>query len=169
MWAPPTPSPASCLLQLRTTCLEMKSPYSGKHPIVPINSQDNPLQTYLQINLIQAIPQLRRFFQMTLGCVKFMFKLIRTHANTDTIPPNVSCLRLVGLIEGEPVYTEASYGGLCECSSPRAHTSNQHRWDLNPACQLQGPLFFHDHMLISHNHFTAHKHSLCLPSSDNSD
>lgn len=46
-------------------------------------------------------------------------------------------------------------------SVPQEYTIAISRGDLNPACQLQNPLFLHDHMLISHSHFPACKHKAC--------
>lgn len=77
-----------------------------------------------------------------------MFKLIRTHEAQTQFPQML--LSEIGWLHRRGVlYTEASYGGLYEFSSPRAHSSYQQRWGLNPACQLQNPLFLRDHMLIS--------------------
>lgn len=142
MCAPPTSSPASYLIQLRITCQEMESPYTGQLAKMVITYKHTHRPIWFRQFLRGS------FSQMTLGCVISMFKLIRTHEAQTQFPQML--LSEIGWLHRRGVlYIETSYGGLYEFSSPRAHSSYQQRWGLNPACQLQNPLFLHDHMLIS--------------------
>lgn len=68
----------SFLLQPRTTCPENSATHTELGWCASMNCQANPQQMLTHANLIHAIPQLRLFFQMILGCVKSKSKLTRT-------------------------------------------------------------------------------------------